>query len=237
MADLKAILGDRNMGSMVAFSKNDLSILKSANVDDKDSHPGTFDLAKRAYKSVNYAPAIVALLQEVSELRARLAQNENTLAVTAATLQTIVNTKALTSVPTPVAAPVPIPIAAPVPVMSSIPTAASTQTSPYFLIRAKIPDPPEFEKGKPECRTFRAKLRHKFAADETAFEHEAHRLMYALGYLKGSAHEQVEPLVESGHINSIATLLAFLDKTFGDPDQIGTAARELDSLRQGKREF
>lgn len=100
-----------------------------------------------------------------------------------------------------------------------------------------IPNPPEFEKGRSEYRTFKAKLGEKLRGDATKFRDEEHKLSYALGFLKGQAYEQVAPLRQAGDIDTISKLIAFLDATFEDPDPSGTAERELRSLRQGKTEF
>ena len=66
-----------------------------------------------------------------------------------------------------------------------------------------------------------------------------HRLVYAVGFLKGKACEQILPLIGEGNINiaSVKALITRLENAFCDPDRVRTAERNLQSLRQKNRNF
>jgi hypothetical protein len=99
----------------------------------------------------------------------------------------------------------------------------------------KIPDPPVFSKGRKEYRSFKAKLRAKLTGDSRLFRDEAHQVTYAVGFLTDEAYETVRPLVDE--IRTVAELMSHLDATYEDPDQQGTAERELRTLKQGTIDF
>ena len=110
------------------------------------------------------------------------------------------------------------------------PTAAADQS-------AKIPDPPTFSKGRPQYRTFRAKLKEKLRGDARKFRDDEHQLSYAMGFLEDEAYEVALPLRENRAVRTVDELLAFLDATYEDPDRKGTAERELRSLKQANSDF
>ena len=102
---------------------------------------------------------------------------------------------------------------------------------------ASIPDPPHFSEGRADYRTFKSKLKEKLRGDGHRFRDPEHQMSYAVGFLKGKAYRMVEPLRESGDIDTIEHLFDFLDATYDDPDKKGTAERELQKLKQGTKEF
>jgi hypothetical protein len=99
----------------------------------------------------------------------------------------------------------------------------------------KIPDPPSFAKGRKEYRAFKAKLQQKLTGDARLFRDPAHKLSYAVGFVTDEAYETIRPLLSV--IETVEQLLAHLDSTYEDPDQHGTAERELRALRQGNSDF
>jgi hypothetical protein len=101
----------------------------------------------------------------------------------------------------------------------------------------KLPDPPQFEQGRENYRTWKAKLQEKVRIESDRFHNDDHHVAYAMGFLSGDAYKAVKPLRERGDIDTIAKLLTFLDATYEDPDPEGTAQAELKKLHQGNTEF
>jgi hypothetical protein len=116
-------------------------------------------------------------------------------------------------------------------------TLQALPNAPESFKAVKIPDPPKFEKGREEYRTFKAKLNEKVRIEATRFRSDDHQVAYAMGYLEGDAYRAVKPLRENGEINTIPKLLQFLDATYEDPDPKATAAAELRKLKQANKEF
>jgi len=105
--------------------------------------------------------------------------------------------------------------------------------------RESIPKPQEFDGSQDQLRPFIAQLRTKFLRVAPKFVDVQHRLAYAVGFLKGKAYEQILPLIDEGNINiaSVQALITLLENAFSDPDRVHTAKRNLQSLRQKKRNF
>ena len=113
--------------------------------------------------------------------------------------------------------------------------ATADSPAPVSDRSVKIPDPPAFSKGRKEYRTFKAKLGAKLSGDGHLFRNEVHQVTYALGFITEEAYETVRPLV--GEIQTVAELLSHMDATYEDPNQQGTAERELRTLKQGATDF
>jgi hypothetical protein len=216
MAEL-AQLTSAEAGKLVMLTTTELDLIRRVNggANDDATRARTNTLLNTLAERVDFIPffrnnmsEILALKEQITRGEQQLINQGNVLAVTASSLQT-----ALANAATP-------------PMMGP--------SSPKL---AKIPNPPHFEKGRTEYRTFKTKLTQKLRADGDAFPSEERKLIYAMGFLKGQAHEQVAPLFEDQTINSVTTLLEYLDATFEDPDRKKTAERELRNLQQGKNEF
>ena len=76
-------------------------------------------------------------------------------------------------------------------------------------------------------------------ADGGRFTDEQRRLRYCFSLLKGDAYTTMEPYVSTAGVAlaDVAAFLAEITKIFGDSDEKSTAARELEKLKQGNRDF
>jgi hypothetical protein len=65
------------------------------------------------------------------------------------------------------------------------------------------------------------------------------KLCYVYGYLKGNTQNQIQPYIQTDKISleDVEALIKTLEATFGNPDEIGMASRELDCLTLGNCEF
>ena len=65
------------------------------------------------------------------------------------------------------------------------------------------------------------------------------RLRYSVSHLSGPAFDQVASFVQTGTITlpNIDSLIQILEAAFGNPNRYATAARKINSLRQGNKEF
>ena len=99
----------------------------------------------------------------------------------------------------------------------------------------KIPDPEMFSGDKEKLRSFIVQLQLK----TQTITDEQTRLRYAVSRLSGQAFDQVVSFVETGNIAlaNIDALIQVLESAFGDPNRYATAARKINSLRQGNRDF
>jgi hypothetical protein len=110
----------------------------------------------------------------------------------------------------------------------------NTHTKP-----ADIPDPDTFDGTREKLRPFITKLRLKIAGNTNKFPDVQHQLRYAFSFLRGPAYDTMEPHLLENKIN-FSTLEEFTEVlriAFGDPDEVRTAVRKLEALRQNNREF
>ena len=117
-------------------------------------------------------------------------------------------------------------------------TATPPATAPHAP-RSKPTRPDPYSGGRTDLRRFRTQLSLAMATTNY-FADEQHRLRYCFELLKGDALATMEPYLNpTGHIalTSTSTFLDKLSRVFGDSDVKATAARELEQLRQGKRDF
>ncbi len=117
------------------------------------------------------------------------------------------------------------------------PTPAPASTAARHLI--KIAEPAPFAGRRDALRQFRNQVTLALA-DHHRFADDQHRLRYVFQLLQGEALAVMEQhLQPDGHI-AFATaqdLLAELTRVFGDSNEKATAARDLERLRQGNRDF
>ena len=117
---------------------------------------------------------------------------------------------------------------------TAMPPAATPHTP-----KSKPTRPDPYTGGRADLCRFKTQLSLAMAATNY-FADEQHRLRYCFELLKGDALATMEPYLNpTGHI-ALTSTSAFLDelsRVFGDSDEKATAARELEQLRQGKRDF
>lgn len=124
---------------------------------------------------------------------------------------------------------------------ASVPVAASTvEPLAPRLSEPKTAAPPTFDGSKPrECRAFLSHCRINFQTQPSRFVNEQSKVFYAIGYLRGSAFELVEPyLDETRHLTRPAWLDTFsafaghLNSAFGIVDEVQQAERRIRTLQQ-----
>ena len=126
--------------------------------------------------------------------------------------------------------------------MTRLTTQPATATPPAaapHAPRSKPTRPDPYSDCCADLRCFRTQLSMAMAATNY-FADEQHRLRYCFELLKGDALATMEPYLNPmGHI-ALTSTSAFLDElshVFGDSDEKAIAARELEQLRQEKRDF
>ena len=104
---------------------------------------------------------------------------------------------------------------------------------------ADIPDPDTFDGTRDNLRPFITKLRLKIAGNSDQFHDTQHQLRYAFSFLRGPAYKTMEPHLHNDEINftSLERFIEVLCIAFGDPDEVKTAVRKLEAIRQNNREF
>lgn len=103
-------------------------------------------------------------------------------------------------------------------------------------MEVKAPD--AYEGSRADLKRFKNQL-SLVLADADRFTNEQHRLRYSFSLLKGEAYTVMEPFVTPAGVNfdNTAAFLTELTRIFGDSDEKATAARELEKLKQGNRDF
>lgn len=104
----------------------------------------------------------------------------------------------------------------------------------------KTSAPPTFDGTKPrECRPFLSHCRINFQTQPSRFTSEHSKVFYAIGYLRGSAFELVEPyLDETRHLirpvwfDTFSAFASHLNSAFGIVDEAQQAERRLRNLQQ-----
>ena len=102
-----------------------------------------------------------------------------------------------------------------------------------------IAAPDKFSGDRKTYRTFKARLQTKLVGDVRKFRDDQYKMMYITSLLEGTAHRMIHPYIVNDQINfnTIKELWDVLDCAYDDPDQQGTAERELGMLKRGTREF
>ena len=114
---------------------------------------------------------------------------------------------------------------------STTPTALSTRTS-----EPKVASPEFFHGQRSKLTTFITQVTLVLTLQSTRFPDERSKVFYAGSFLRDTAFLWFQPLVtadpQPAHMNSFKLFCQELKKTFGDPDEVGTAERQLYALRQ-----
>lgn len=100
---------------------------------------------------------------------------------------------------------------------------------------AKFNKPDEFKGERKHLPTFLAKMQLCFDAEPSSFPDELSKIVYAVTYLKDDAYRWVIPWQRMGLLSAFIDYPGFerkLRTAFGDPDELATAERELNGLRQ-----
>lgn len=116
----------------------------------------------------------------------------------------------------------------------------SLQVAPPPAIgRATAPDPELFDGNRDKLKSFISHLSIKLRNDAHQYPTPQHQLGYAVGFLRGPAFTQIEPLVKVDRIDlpDVAALVRILENAFGDPDREATAEKKIKNIKQGNREF
>jgi hypothetical protein len=101
------------------------------------------------------------------------------------------------------------------------------------------PDPEKYSGDRKELNAFLSQVRLKLSGNAQMFPTLELRLAYIASLVKGPAYDHIEEHILDGfaHIPGVNSLLGILSRAFGDPDEIGTAEREMHSLRQQNSDF
>jgi len=104
---------------------------------------------------------------------------------------------------------------------------------------ADIPNPDTFDGTRDHLRPFITKLSLKIAGNTAKFPDVQHQLRYAFSFLRGAAYNTMEPHLRNNKVDftSLEEFIEVLRVAFGDPDEVKTAVRKLEALRQNNREF
>jgi len=102
-----------------------------------------------------------------------------------------------------------------------------------------IPDPERFTANRKELKPFLSQVRLKLQGNASHFPSLSLRLAYITSLVKGPAYAHLEDHIADGfsRIPDVDTLLQILSTAFGDPDEVGTAEREIRGLRQRNSDF
>jgi hypothetical protein len=102
-----------------------------------------------------------------------------------------------------------------------------------------ISDPEMFSGDRKDLKAFISQVPLKLQGNATRFSSLALRLAYIASLVKGSAYAHIEEHIADGfsRITSVDDFLKILTTAFGDPDEIGTAEREIRNLRQKNLDF
>jgi regulator of replication initiation timing len=118
-------------------------------------------------------------------------------------------------------------------------------TAPHFSTAThapkiqNIPDPEKFSGDRKDLKAFLSQVRLKLSGNASMFPTLDLRLAYIASLVKGPAYAHIEEHILDGfaRIPDVNGLLEILSTAFGDPDEIGTAEREMRSLRQKNSDF
>jgi hypothetical protein len=102
-----------------------------------------------------------------------------------------------------------------------------------------IPDPERFSGDRKELKGFLSQVRLKLSGNAPMFPTLDLRLAYIASLVKGPAYAHIEEHILDGfaRIPDVNGLLEIISTAFGDPDEIGTAEREMRTLRQKNSDF
>ena len=112
-------------------------------------------------------------------------------------------------------------------------------TLPSVTRQQNIPDPEKFSGDRKELKPFLSQVRLKLQGNDAMFPTLSLRLAYIASLVKGPAYAHIEDHISDGfsRIPDVEALLRILSCAFGDPDEVGTAEREIKTLRQKNSDF
>jgi Ty3 transposon capsid-like protein len=100
----------------------------------------------------------------------------------------------------------------------------------------RISDPEHFDGKRSKVRNFLSQVRLVIHAQPSRFVTDRQKVMFAASFLRSTAFSWFEPFLDSPTdsviLEDFSVFAHTLQTTFGDPDQTGSAERELFSLRQ-----
>lgn len=111
-----------------------------------------------------------------------------------------------------------------------------TQGSQARSSTVKLPDPPKFTGDRHKLEEFIKKLHVKFNMEQERFPLDVHKISYASSFLVEEAGIWFSPHVDkdTGKIafQTYSDFLTALRKSYGDPNRVATAEREVMKLKQ-----
>ena len=136
---------------------------------------------------------------------------------------------------------------APAPARAPAPTPAAPAAHTHDRAQ-KIADSDKFDRSQIKLKSFKNQLMLKTSGNAARFPNTQHKLRYAYQFLTGKAQRTMRIHLRKSTddcgeetfeiiCDSFATFLAALNRHFGDPDKMHTAALALVKLCQANREF
>lgn len=126
---------------------------------------------------------------------------------------------------------------APAPVLAPGAVAVPVEAQAQYIRPQKLAEPDPFTGVPGKCKEFLSQLALIFNNDPRQYkDNDMAKLSKAISYLRGNARTWATPLInaDTGVIKSISyeDFTKQLKAAFGDPDEVRTAERQLDALRQ-----
>ena len=123
------------------------------------------------------------------------------------------------------------------PVQQPAPPVTEAVQQPQNHRVTKLAEPDAFYGDTKKCKDFLTQLALHFSNDPRAYDkNDAAKLTKAISYMRGNAGTWASQFIDpsTGHIKTIPyeDFVSRLKAAFGDPDEIRTAERQLDALRQ-----
>lgn len=117
------------------------------------------------------------------------------------------------------------------------PVAVPPEVQPQYIRPQKLAEPDPFTGAPKKCKEFLSQLALIFNNDPRQYQdNDRAKLSKAISYLRGDARTWASPLIDAdtGVIRDITyeSFARQLKAAFGDPDEVRTAERQLDALRQ-----
>ncbi len=112
-------------------------------------------------------------------------------------------------------------------------------TVPKLHVSEKLPHPAEFSGDKKDLRRFVNQVQNKMVANADRYTTPVERNAYVMSRLQGEAHSMILPYASQGTIQlpDYTSILAILERAYGDPNLAANARRALLRLRQGDQPF
>jgi hypothetical protein len=114
--------------------------------------------------------------------------------------------------------------------------AAKAQLAERHADIALTPPAPFDGERTSQLSVFLTQLRLAFAARPSQFYNDRHKVLYAASLLRGTAFSWIQPYLDMDHpptwLTDFGLFTAEINKVFGEPHALDTAARSLDNLKQ-----